>query len=94
LIPILGVIILMGRNGQVSDMPILLPVKVLPTQAVQPQVLRPVAFLLATSLLLLFAEVWDPTRYTIPYLLMMIFPVLAWKLEKSNPRDTIPALAG
>ena len=94
LIPILGVIILMGRKGQVTDMPILSPIKVLPTQAVQPQVLRPVAFLLAASLLLLFAEVWDPTRYTIPYLLMAIFPVLAWKLEKPSPRDTIPALAG
>jgi len=40
------------------------------------------AFLLAASLLMLFADLWDPARYTVPYLLMAIFTNGSWKLEK------------
>ncbi|MCS7011594.1 MAG: DUF2029 domain-containing protein [Anaerolineales bacterium] len=41
---------------------------------------------MVVSLLLLFGELWDPTRYTVPYLLMAILPVLVWRHE-SNERD-------
>jgi Glycosyltransferase family 87 len=36
------------------------------------------------SLLLLFAEFWDPLRFTIPYLLMIGLPACVWKVENSD----------
>jgi len=33
---------------------------------------------LLTSVVLLFAEFWDPARFTIPYLLMLTLPLVAW----------------
>jgi hypothetical protein len=40
-----------------------------------------VVLLLAASLIMLFAEILDPARYTVPYVLMAITPWAAWKLE-------------
>jgi hypothetical protein len=39
-------------------------------------------FLFAASLLMAFAELWDPARHTVPYLLMANFPLAEWKLER------------
>ncbi len=36
---------------------------------------------MGVSLLLLFAELWDPARYTFPYLLMAILPLVVWRYE-------------
>jgi len=36
------------------------------------------------SLALLFADLWDPLRYSIPYLLMVVLPLLAWRMEKPD----------
>ena len=37
---------------------------------------------LAVSLALLFADLWDPLRYTVPYLLMAALPAFTWMVEK------------
>jgi hypothetical protein len=82
LIPIMGLIIIGGYKAQTlaGTLP--------PSTQVHPQTklnLGPTqwtAFLLAASLLMLFAELWDPAQYTIPYLLMVIIPIAAWKLDK------------
>jgi hypothetical protein len=82
LIPIMGLIIIGGYKSQT------LPGTILPTTEVHPQMrtnLSPThwaAFLLTASLLMLFAELWDPAQYTIPYLMMAVIPVAAWKLDK------------
>ena len=49
------------------------------------EVRRAAALTMAASLLLLFAELWDPLRSTLPYLLMLALPAIAWRLE-SRPR--------
>ncbi|HEX7567721.1 MAG TPA: hypothetical protein VF355_04075, partial [Anaerolineaceae bacterium] len=36
---------------------------------------------MAASVLLLFCEVWDPLRFTLPYLLMAVLPALTWWYE-------------
>lgn len=42
---------------------------------------RAAALPMAASLLLLFAELWDPARLTLPYLLMAFLPFLTWRYE-------------
>jgi len=42
----------------------------------------PAVMLVVASLVLLFADFWDPMRFTVPYLLMLVLPLLAWWLEK------------
>ncbi len=42
---------------------------------------RAAALPMAASLLLLFAELWDPARYTVSYLLMAFLPFLTWRYE-------------
>jgi len=82
LIPIMGLIIIGGHKGQT------LAGTMLPSTKVHPQTrtnLSPThwtAFLLTASLLLLFSELWEPALYTIPYLMMAIIPLAAWKLDK------------
>ena len=82
LIPIMGLIIIGGYKGKSLE------VTMLPNTQVHPHTnlnLGPThwaAFLLAASLLMLFAELWDPAQYTIPYLLMGFIPIAAWKLDK------------
>jgi len=82
LIPFLGLIIT-GRNNELTK-----GGNPVPSAGSHPRTdirLKPihwVAFLLAASLLMAFAELWDPARYTVPYLLMVILPLAAWKLEK------------
>lgn len=46
------------------------------------QVPRAAALPMTASLILLFAELWNPARYTVPYLLMAILPPLAWYYER------------
>jgi len=36
---------------------------------------------LTVSVILLLSELWDPLRFTVPYLLMIILPVLTWWYE-------------
>jgi hypothetical protein len=36
---------------------------------------------LAVSLALLLADLWDPLRFSLPYLLMLALPVMAWYFE-------------
>lgn len=36
---------------------------------------------LAVSVFLLLSELWDPVRFTVPYLIMIILPVLTWWYE-------------
>jgi hypothetical protein len=82
LVPFVGLIIIAGNKGQTKE------VRAFPSAMAHPQSdihLKPihwVVFLLAASLIMLFAELWDPARYTVPYLLMAIFPLMAWKLER------------
>jgi hypothetical protein len=82
LFPFVGLIIIAGNKGQTKE------VRAFPSAMAHPQSdihLKPihwVVFLLAASLIMLFAELWDPARYTVPYLLMAIFPLMAWKLER------------
>jgi Glycosyltransferase family 87 len=44
-------------------------------------VARAAALPMAASVLLLFCEVWDPARFTVPYLLMAVLPALTWWVE-------------
>ncbi len=46
------------------------------------KVARLAALPMAASVLLLFCEVWDPARFTVPYLLMAVLPALTWLAEK------------
>ena len=41
------------------------------------------------SLVLLFADLWDPLRFTVPYLLMLALPLLAWFFETHPPSQGI-----
>jgi hypothetical protein len=81
LVPFFGLIIIVGFKGQAEG------TNAFPTAVAHRRsdiLLKPihwVVFLLAASLIMLFAEVWDPARYTAPYVLMAIFPWAAWKLE-------------
>lgn len=43
---------------------------------------RAAAMPMAVSVILLFSEFWDPARFTVPYLLMAVLPVLTWWYEK------------
>jgi hypothetical protein len=36
---------------------------------------------MAVSVLLLFSELWDPARFTVPYLLMACLPLVTWRYE-------------
>jgi hypothetical protein len=82
LIPFLGLIIIAGNNQRTGALTEPLPALVHPRKNFHLKPIHWVAFLLAASLLMLFAELWDPARYTVPYLLMAILPLAAWKLEK------------
>lgn len=42
---------------------------------------RAAALPMAVSILLLFSEFWDPLRFTVPYLLMVVLPPLTWWYE-------------
>lgn len=44
-------------------------------------VTRAAALPAAVSVVLLFSELWDPARFTVPYLLMAFLPWLAWRYE-------------
>jgi hypothetical protein len=82
LIPVLGLIIIGGNKGQTVEGTIFPSAIVLPRTEIDIKQIQWAVFLLAASLLMLFAELWDPARYTIPYLLMAIIPLAAWKLDK------------
>jgi hypothetical protein len=41
------------------------------------------------SLVLLFADLWDPLRFIVPYLLMLALPLLAWFFETHPPSQGI-----
>jgi len=41
----------------------------------------------AVSFTLLFADLWDPLRYTVPYLLMAALPAFTWMVEKKYEAD-------
>jgi hypothetical protein len=43
--------------------------------------LQAAALPMMVSVLLLFSDLWDPARFTVPYLLMAIFPFLTWHYE-------------
>jgi hypothetical protein len=82
LIPLFGLIIIGGNKGQIIDIPILSSDMAFLRTDFHLESTHCVAFLLTASLILLFGELWDPVRYTIPYLLMIILPLVVWKLEK------------
>ncbi len=42
---------------------------------------RAAALPMAVSVILLFSEFWDPARFTVPYLLMVVLPALTWWYE-------------
>lgn len=42
---------------------------------------RAAALPMAASLLLLFAGLWNPARFTLPYLFMAFLPALTWHYE-------------
>lgn len=44
------------------------------------------------SLALLFADLWDPARFTIPYLLMLALPVLSWFYTTHPPAEEVPTV--
>jgi hypothetical protein len=44
------------------------------------------------SLALLFADLWDPARFILPYLLMLILPVLSWFYTTHPPAQEVPTL--
>jgi hypothetical protein len=82
LIPFLGLVVIAGnkeQNGTGNDS---VPALAHPRKGFNMKPIHWAAFLLAASLLMLFADLWDPARYTVPYLLMAILPMAAWKLEK------------
>lgn len=43
---------------------------------------RAVALPMAVSVILLFSEFWDPARFTVPYLLLIIIPAMKWWYEE------------
>ena len=87
LIPFLGLVVIAGNKEQTraaSDAVLDVPH---PRKEFNLKPIHWAAFLLAGSLLMLFAELWDPARYTAPYLLMAILPLAAWKLEKLQTKS-------
>ncbi len=83
LVPFLGLVII-GENNESTKGGIPAPSSMAhPRTGIRLKPIHWVAFLLAASLLMALAELWDPARYTVPYLLMALLPLAAWKLEKS-----------
>jgi hypothetical protein len=88
LIPVLGLIIIAGNKGQTVEGTVFLSAIVHPRTNVNLKPIHWAVFLLTASLFMSFAELWDPAHYTIPYLLMVIIPVAAWKLDKLQTGQT------
>jgi hypothetical protein len=82
LIPFLGLIIIAGNKGKNGTITDPVPDLAHPRKDFNLKPIHWAAFLVAVSLLMFFAELWDPARYTVPYLLLVFFPLAAWKLEK------------
>jgi hypothetical protein len=47
---------------------------------------------MAVSVIMLFSEFWDPARFTFPYLLMAILPVVTWWYENSSTNGPLTFL--
>ena len=58
---------------------------------IQPRHSRAVLVILpvSCSLVLLFADLWDPARFVIPYLIMLALPVLSWFYATRPPAQAI-----
>jgi len=82
LVPVLGLIIIGGNRGQTVEGAIFPSAIIHPRTDIDIKPIHWTIYLLAASLLMAFAELWDPARYTIPYLLMAIVSLAAWKLDK------------
>jgi hypothetical protein len=82
LIPLFGLIFVAGYRGETNGKTVLPSTLNHPGTKIQIKPIHGVVFLLATSLLMLFAELWDPANFTVPYLLMAIIPLAAWRLER------------
>jgi len=82
LIPFWGLIIIGGNMGQTQGVTVFPSVMAHPRTDIHLKPIHWAIFLFAASLLMLFAELWDPARYTVPYIFMAIFPLAAWKLER------------
>ena len=81
LVPFIGLIVIAGFNGQAEGGNAVPPAVAHPRSDIHLKPIHWVVLLLAASLIMLFAEIWDPARYTVPYVLMVIIPWAAWKLE-------------
>jgi len=42
------------------------------------------ALIVTASMILLLGEWWDPLRFSMPYLLMAVVPLIAWRMEKHS----------
>ena len=51
---------------------------------------RAAVFPALASVMLLIAQFWDFTRFTIPYVVMAVLPILAWRLKPRDERETKP----
>jgi hypothetical protein len=45
-------------------------------------ILTYISFIILASIILLLGEWWDPLRFSFPYLIMAVVPLIAWKMEK------------
>ena len=48
----------------------------------KPAILSYTSLIIIASIILLLGEWWDPLRFSFPYLLMAVVPLIAWRMEK------------
>ncbi len=82
LIPLFGLIIIGGNKGE-TNWKTVFPSMTYQGPTMQMKPVYGAILLLAASLLVLFSELWDPANFTIPYILMAVIPLAAWKLERA-----------
>ncbi len=85
LIPLFGLIIAAGNIGETNGISVFPSTRHYPGTKIRIRPLHGALILIATSLLMLFAELWGTANFTVAYLLMATIPLLAWRLEKSAP---------